>query len=537
MKKLFISILSVVSLVSFCIGFSACKTETELDKLAAQGYLLSVRYEAGAGKFLGVNDSYFLDLFKPSNYEKDASGNVSIKLTEPTDPARKIKENSLTRTNYFYVGWYKNRTLVTDEKGNALDDKGVALFLNEETEKYYYDSEYKKAAEPAYTYSDEWNFETDRLVMPADGKQHQTTLYAGWVPYFTFTYYAKNADGEWEPYATTDFDYKYNKSLADGDGNPNGDLDVCYIPDWSDKDELTGEGVGHIAYSSKYKCKDTLFKFPQKDEALHFVAAYATEEDAEAKANAVTGELKHGGSIDYATAKAIGGDQSVYVEYEQGAKYRITTAKQLADSANLDLDGVYEILYDLDFSAESNGGTEVRWPALFASGDFSGEIKGNGKVLKNLTASVNAAKAYGGLFGDVKATAKIENVTFENVIVDISKAATSNGSYGAFAGNVENGATVSGVVMKNTTLRISGNMAINSERQLFFKVADGLKGGVATEGEFTLVIYGNKSLVEGEYGYRFYFDETTYNQKNDGRIYVSMKYERSDKNPQYEFQL
>ena len=536
MKKLFISLLSVVSLVSFCIGFSACKTETELDKLAAQGYLLSVRYEAGAGKFLGVDDSYFLDMFKPSNYEKDASGNVSIKLTEPTDPVRKINDNSLTRTNYFYVGWYKNRTLVTNEKGEALDDKGVALIWNDQTEKYYYDGESKNPADPAYTYSDEWNFETDRMVMPADGKKHQETLYAGWVPYFTFTYYAKNDNGEWEPYATTNFDYKYNKSLIGDDGNPNGDLDVCYIPDWSDKDELTGEGVGHIAYSTKYKCEDTLFKFPQKDDALHFVAAYASRADADGKTNALTDEIRHNGSIDYANAKAIGGDQAIYVEYEKGAKYRITNAKQLADSANLDLDGVYEILYDLDFSAAGNGGTEVRWPALFASGDFSGEIKGNGKVLKNVTATVNAAKEYGGLFGNVKATAKIADLTFENVTVDISKVTTSKGRYGAFAGNVEKDATVSNVVMKNVTLRISGNMAINSEQQ-FFRMADGQKTGIAQEGGVKLVVYGNKSLVEGEYGYRFYFDENTYNEKNDGRIYVTMKYVRNDKNPQYEFQL
>ena len=118
MKKLFIGILSVLCLITLCAGLTACaKDKTEEDKLREQGYLISVRYDAGnGGKFLNQENRYVLDMFNPSRYTKDASGKIYIKLLEPTDKKRGSATFALTREGYFYAGWYQKRELVRNAK-------------------------------------------------------------------------------------------------------------------------------------------------------------------------------------------------------------------------------------------------------------------------------------------------------------------------------------------------------------------------------------------------------------------------------------
>ena len=123
---------------------------------------------------------------------------MSIKLLEPTDPKRPSGSDSedivLTRSGHFLVGWYETRHLVTDERGNPVDENGTVLEQTEDGT--YVVAGTETTGDPAYTYENMWDFEKDRLVYnEADGIV-SFTLYACWVPYFEFDYYHQ-VDGEW----------------------------------------------------------------------------------------------------------------------------------------------------------------------------------------------------------------------------------------------------------------------------------------------------------------------------------------------------
>lgn len=501
MKKLFIGFLSVLCLVTLCAGLTACKREqTEADKLAEQGYLLSVRYDASGGKFLNIDNSYFLDMFNPSKYTSDVNGKISVKLYEPTDPVRNIPDNKLTKSGYFYVGWYRNRALVTDGDGNVLDEDGNKLYVDEITGEYFSDEKHEKSALPAYTYSDRFDFDTDKIEYVLGSGKKEVTLYAAWVKNFTFTYYYEK-DGEWTQFGTTDFDYKYNSQVTDGD------LDTCYLPDWSETITIDGASVkcGYMNHVRKYAADESsLYTFPQLEGSYTFKAAYTDSE----KLNAIDGSVKHGGSINLENATAVNPDKKIYVEFDNGAYYRIASAKQFVDNA--DLAGNYEILCDLNFSAEANGGTAVKWSALFESGTFSGTINGNDhKILNAKAEHLYDNRENGGLFGKIAKGATVKDLAFENAIFDLSKtgAKITEASYGLFAGLIEDDANVSGITLKNSTFKIFGDITVKTSFE-FNLVAGGDLKGIAFDG-YKIVAYGRNIGKDKDgishYLYRFEF--------------------------------
>ena len=98
MKKLFISILSAICLITLCAGLTACAgKDSLLDEYVKKGYVVTVKYDASGGGFLGSNGSYFVDMFNPSKYTKEADGTVKIKLTDPVDSSRKISNLQMTK--------------------------------------------------------------------------------------------------------------------------------------------------------------------------------------------------------------------------------------------------------------------------------------------------------------------------------------------------------------------------------------------------------------------------------------------------------
>lgn len=483
MSKKFKLILGLFGLTVISLIATGCTSKTTLDEYRAKGYTVSVTYDANGGSYLGRSGVTLMDMFNPGNYQADENGEVHIKLKEPTDTSRPTSGSdpiTLTKSGYFFAGWYQTREIETNESGNAVDEDGVEL--KEKDGVYYYDDENETVATPAYLYSDYWDFENDTINCPqtfsADDDPIEITLYAGWVSYYEFNYYYKigSTDGEWTKYdGTTTFDYK----TTNGDAKK-ADKDTIWIPEWAD---------GAMKYTHSY-LDGAVYTFPEIIGAT-FNSAY-TDADCTER---IEGSLEHGGTLDVEHALAGNRVQNVYIIYDEGTRYKIETAEQFVNNSNAD--GIYEILDDLDF----NG---LVWPTVNTATAFNGQIYGaeEGRVytFSNISATYNNTTVYGGLFGYISEGAVIKNIAFKDATFDIVSAVTrsQNAQFGLFAGEIAEGAQVSGVSIDGL-IKI-GVMSLGNDYS-FHLLANGDTEGV-TAGTIALQVYGDNMLNNGNYYYR-----------------------------------
>ena len=495
-KKLKVLLL-VLGACALCSGIAACATMTPPEEYEAQGYNITVSYDPNGGSFMGRDGVTIVDMFNPSRYQADADGNVSIKLTEPTDPDRPSGSSepiTLTRTGYFLAGWYRTRNIVTDTEGNPVDENGAVLEETEDGNYVYVGTE--TTGYPAYTYAGQWDFEEDRLVYDGTEESRTLTLYACWVPYFEFDYYYEE-NGEWVLYDTTDFDYK----TTNAEGSSSFDRDTVWLPQWDD---------GAMNYGHSY-ADSSVFEFPARD-GYTFDAAYA---DAE-RGQPITDSFEHTGYVDYETGTAVNRVQNIYVDFLEGTRYRIETAEQL--SAHGDADGWYEILADLDFGADTD--SPVTWPAALSTNVFTGRFyssEGQHYTVKNISVTHNSRTALqGGLFGSVGAGAVIEDVSFENVTFDIAYAGERlrDLMFGVFAGNIEEGAQLSDVTLTGGTMRIGAIMP--GTGYTINLLANGNKDGITVEDAISLTIYGTYLYTDRETGLIWYDYSTAFEEDTDG---------------------
>ena len=230
-----------------------------------------------------------------------------------------------------------------------------------------------EAANGEYTYGDKWDFDSDLVTVDPNAAHSSATpvltLYAAWIPRFEIQFCDKTSG---EVLKSLDFD-------------------------------PTTENVSAPAWNTETGTLE-MYKFPARN-GYTFTAAYY--DDGFTKA-LDTENVVHPGVIDYETGTAKDTVLKLYVEYAEGEWYRIYTAEQLTDNANLN--GHYEICADLDF-------TDEIWPTVFMYGNFNGEIKGNGHTVSNVTfAQTNNSKANAGLFGQLTEKASITDLTFQNVL-------------------------------------------------------------------------------------------------------------------------
>jgi hypothetical protein len=369
-----------------------------------------------------------------------------------------------------------------DEAGNILVEKDNGTYIlatSEGTDK-------EIIATPAYEYDGYWDFEKDVIEYAAADYAETNgictfTLYAGWVPFYQFEYY-REVNGKWEAYGTTSFDYK---AANDENNTAFADVDTLYLPTWVD-------GAMQYKHSATYE-------FP-KVENKTFLAAYTDE----ACTQEITTSLEHSGSIDKANAKAINPVQKIYVKFEDGVRYKITTAKQLASNGNAK--GIYEILADLDF-------TGLAWPAALSNNIFTGKFESvNGAKISNASVTINSdATAYGGLFGQIGAGASVKNITFENATVDFKSVAkrVDEAGFGLFAGNIHENATVENVTVSGT-YKIGAFLVQKPAGYAFSLTANGKADG-GTAGAITVQLYGSRKPTGA---YRYYVNPETAKVEN-----------------------
>ena len=502
MLKKFKILMCMLGLGALCAGAAACASDSLIDRVGSDGtdvlieelhkdgYNVVVINDSNGGRFVGRDGVTIIDAYDPDDgdtYTPDAQGKVSIKLVDPLDPSREsgnTEDISLTNQGYTLYGWYQNRELLMQD-GKYVD--GYGNILEESDGSYYYlDEEGERvSSSPAYTYSDRWDFEEDRLVFdPEEDEDIVITLYACWVPNFEFDYYYADGD-EWVLYGTTTFDWV----TANAEDSTTYDRDTIWMPDWSE---------GAMNYKFSYNDKRT-YEFPDR-EGYTFAAAYADED----RTWPIEGSLEHAGTVDIATGTAQNRVQNIYVDFDEGTRYRIESAEQL--SRHGDADGYYEILGDLDFKADTK--EPVTWPAALSNGTFTGRFaaaEGRTVTIKNLAVSGTVGDKYGGMFGVIGSQAVITGVNIQNVTYSLNyvtgRAATDS-RYGLFAGEIEDGADIS-VNISQATLRI-GAISPGNGWQINL-IANGSREGISYE-PVGLVFFGRKLSTYISYTVQFTYD-------------------------------
>lgn len=538
MKKKICTILSLSCIAAACVFAAGCAEKSAVDKLREAGCKVFVTYNANGGKFIGTEKVYLLDGINPDDscWTKSDDGKTHIKLTDPTNklrPTGTTDKMTLMKTEYSLAGWYRNRELLKDEKGNALDEAGNVLTQKDEmyflkltnedgserkvtvcdgqyfyegkvsageaidgaiikdnaAKKYIYaiskaEAKIAEMVTPAYSYSGYWDFATDEIEYAESDGEVSLILYAGWVPYYQYYYYAKNDSGEWEKYGTTYFDYVLSSS-----GNEKyADQGEMHLPNWQG-------GNGAMNYSHTYIDKSTK-EFPSIA-GKTFKAAYADKDCMQQ----YTDKITHNGTLDPATALPKDRIQNVYVEFYDEEMFKIETAEQLA--ANAKTNGSYEILNDLDFEIE-----KTTWPAVFTTGAFTGKMfsaTGESITLKNVKAQYAGTTANGGLFGLIAAGAQLKNLRFENVTMDFASVTCSetDTGYGLFSGNVDEAAQIENITVAGAKLRL-GIIQLQSGYKINL-LAGGNASGITQEGETALEVYG-EAAIDCSY---YYFEPET----------------------------
>ena len=187
MRKNIIRICTVALLIAFAMSAAACSNANIYDKLKADGYDVKVIFEAEGAVVNETQNVRIVEVYDGKDTVTGADGKTGIRLIAPDDSVRGAATFKLAQTdatnNYFQAGWYRSKTARVDENGNALDAYGELTSVS--------------GREQAYVYSDKWDFERD-VVTEADLVDGEFTLYAAWIPFFTYEFYAKNAAGEFE---------------------------------------------------------------------------------------------------------------------------------------------------------------------------------------------------------------------------------------------------------------------------------------------------------------------------------------------------
>lgn len=201
----------------------------------------------------------------------------------------------------------------------------------------------------------------------------------------------------------------------------------------------TGDEIRDYSFANGQVQAVSKLTLSVKDDAYTFLAFYADE----ACTTSVAWPLEK--PTDNAKD-----DIYIYAKYIKGNWTMLSTAddvKTMYTSANSNKATTrYFLKNDIDCAALATiNGTRVK---------FNCELKGNGYTISNLTISqlVNKKEDKRAFFGTLGANAKITNVVFENVNMEI-KAAKEVSVYLAFT-DIEEGATIDNVQFKNAKITL-----------------------------------------------------------------------------------
>lgn len=512
MKNRFKAILILIIVLIASAVLAACnKNDSVFNDYKKQGYTVTVTFDGNGGAFIGKIGNKIVDMYRPSDYQPDEDGYVHIKLIEPT--SRNLKSTgekiSLTMNGYSNLGWYKTRTMQTNDKGEPINENGDVLEWSNDR---YYIKGTKKESLPLYEYAEPFDFDTDTIDVKV-GAEEDFTLYACWVKYFEFDYYHVNEKGETTLVSTQTFDYK----TVNAPDSKVWDKDTIWIPSYVD---------GAMKYSYKYSGGDNFF-FPETENDT-FDKAYLDENLTQ---EITTETFKHSGSFDKTTGTAKDRVQNIYFTTVPGKIYKIYKASDLVNNPNAN--GIYEIYDDLDFEG-------LTWPVAFSQAVFDGKMTsmtGGTVKFSNVNARfASTSSTTAGVFGALGETAVMENIAFENVTLTISSVAPTprDMTIGTLFGNVDDSATVTNISLTNATLVI-GYVAVNTEinNNQINLLANGKTDGITVTDTIHLKFTSQK--VGSSYRYKVDPTKTTIDENNNVNLVVDAAF-KSEENEIYEIQ-
>ena len=387
------SLLSIALVVSVILLATKCSKDTSpYPGYEEEGYTVSVKFDANGGVFT-TNTESIIDTYSLSQLPDGSEGKKSIMLIDPNDSSRGGQAYLAAKVGYYLAGWYVNRTEVTDDAGNVI----------------------------GYTYSNKWDFAKHRYEIPADGNYSSEnpvlTLYAAWVPAFTYEFYAVDKDGNATLFGTKNVDPTANTPII--------------VPAFN---EVTG-GVDANDFPT---LKEQTYIIDGDIRAIYY--------DAECKDRITDTSITHVGTYNSTNATVENATMKIYCKLQDGVHFKISSTEQLVQNAVLN--GVYTLESDLDF-------TDYNWPAIFTTGSFKGQIIGNGYSIENVTVEqTDNSATYFGLFGQLADGALLENVTFNNITVNITEGCLKGEpKFGIIAGSVADG-VFNGVSLENSELVI-----------------------------------------------------------------------------------
>ena len=353
-----------------------------------------------------------------------------------------------TTSTSVIVDSYNANNAPKDENGMAQialitpdnEARGVNAFQAEKTG-YFLAGWYAKcetAEDGTQTFAEPWDFEADRLTVDPKAKHSATepvlTLYAAWVPLYQVEFYDR---------ADTSAPVKVINV------NPLEDMSIA-MPYW---DEATGAQV--------------LGQFPAVENKTFETAYY----DAEGKKPITEAVIQHPGTLNQENATGDSPVLKIYMDMIDGTWFHIYNADQFISNARPS--GSYVIHADLDF-------TDKFWPSSLLYGNFSGTIVGNGHTISNaVIEQTNNSKNNAGMFGSLAETAKINDLSLENVTFTVKAGTRVPGTYyGLLAGTVAEGADLTGLSIRSSQVIIG--------EDAYFGTEDYEIGTVCGMGEVTL---------------------------------------------------
>lgn len=465
----------LIGLAVACAGtliLGACSGAGPLEEMA-KTHPVIVCFDVNGGTALSTNNE------KVKIIDGYTLGQVQsgCKLLAPDDPARTGLSGTfnyqfnMLRSKYFCAGWYCERDYRSDAEGYLLDEDGNRL--NDESGSPYTLEAYKELSsedrehlelksstgksEPGYTYGKPWNFETDLLneqtlqergVLEGSLADYTNphgevtlTLYAAWVPYFSFNLMGwvshKETDAAgterdvygWEEVATYSFD---------ASGMKNGDTVECALPYFDS--ELGGVNYGNFEMAPEYTM--TFDKAYQSGDAEGNLSDPVSED---------TLTFTYQDSIDMETATVTNARVDVYAEWRDGTWYQISRPEQLLADRVANSKYSYEIMNDLDFTDVGD------WPVAFSSGEYTGTFRGGNHTITGIVVrQTDAEAAVGGIFGSLGASARIEDITFKAPTFRLEAGTRkAGGLFGLFAGSIASDDCIKNVKIESGVFFVS----------------------------------------------------------------------------------
>ncbi len=324
MKKRLLTVFVAVILIASAMGMVACSGGNVYENLAADGYTVKIRYDAGGAVVNETQNVTIVEVFSEKDIVR-VNGKSGIKLLSPDDPRRGEGVFKIAKTdgenNYFSPGWYRERTLRVNEKGEALDAYGELTSVS--------------GREQGYVYSGRWDFEND-LVDPATLENGEMTLYAAWIPFFTYEIYTCDASCEYEQIGSVR------------------KLDFTF-PQWNTR-------------TGKIDMKDM-----PKIKGMTFSKAYADLSMIAPLDGVIDGDVSF---VDIEKGIATQTSVKIYTTWLDGEYIKIFDAEQFVEAITDEPDGKFILGADIDIS-------EVDWRSELFDVTFTGVLRGEGHSICN----------------------------------------------------------------------------------------------------------------------------------------------------------